>query len=197
MVAPALATAIEEDRAAGWTPFAVVATLGTTSTTSMDPVAEIARIAEAEKLWLHVDAAYAGPAASLPELRPRFEGWERADSIVMNPHKWIFTPMEFSALYTRHPATLRAAFSLVPEYLRTAEDTKARNYMDYGIQLGRRFRALKFWFVMRYFGKEGIRQALRKHIALAHEFAAWVDEAADFERLAPTPFSVVCFLAKL
>src|SRR5439155_21597096 len=132
---------IAEDRASGWLPTAIVATLGTTSTTSMDPVAEIAEIAHSNKVWLHVDAAYAGPAAALPEIRPRFSGWERADSIVLNPHKWLFTPFDFSALFTRHPATLRSAFSLVPEYLRTAEDTKARNYMDYGIQLGRRFRA--------------------------------------------------------
>jgi aromatic-L-amino-acid decarboxylase len=108
----------------------------------------------------------------------------------------MFTPFDFSAFFTKHPEILRAAFSLVPEYLRTAEDATARNYMDYGIQLGRRFRALKLWFVMRYFGQEGIRENLRKHIALAQLFAAWVDADANFERLAPTPFSVVCFRAK-
>ncbi len=196
MIPAELAAAIQQDAAAGWRPFVVVATLGTTSTTSMDPVAEIADIAAANKLWLHVDAAYAGPAAALPELRPRFNGWERADSIVLNPHKWMFTPFDFSAFYTRHPEILRGAFSLVPEYLRTAEDSTARNYMDYGIQLGRRFRALKLWFVMRYFGQEGIRQHLRRHIDLAQRFAAWVDADPDFERLAPTPFSVICFRAK-
>jgi aromatic-L-amino-acid/L-tryptophan decarboxylase len=196
MIAGELASAIEQDRAAGWRPFAVVATIGTTSTTSIDPVQEIADIAASDGLWLHVDAAYAGPAAALPELRPRFAGWERADSIVLNPHKWMFTPFDFSAFFTRHPAILRAAFSLVPEYLRTAEDAMARNYMDYGVQLGRRFRALKLWFVMRYFGKEGIRQNLRKHMELGQRFASWVDADPNFERLAPVPFSVVCFRAK-
>ena len=191
-----LSSAIEQDKAAGWLPFAVSATIGTTSTTSIDPIPEIADIAAANKLWLHVDAAYAGPAAALPELRASFKGWERADSIVLNPHKWMFTPFDFSAFYTKHPETLRGAFSLVPEYLRTAEDSTARNYMDYGIQLGRRFRALKLWFVMRYFGQEGIRQNLRRHIELAQRFASWVDADPNFERLAPTPFSVVCFRAK-
>jgi aromatic-L-amino-acid decarboxylase len=196
MIAAELAAAIEQDKAAGWLPFAVSATIGTTSTTSVDPIPQIADIAAANNLWLHVDAAYAGPAAALPELRALFNGWERADSIVLNPHKWMFTPVDFSAFYTRHPATLRAAFSLVPEYLRTAEDTTARNYMDYGIQLGRRFRAIKLWFVMRYFGQEGIRQNLRKHIELARLFATWVDADPNFERLAPVPFSVICFRAK-
>ncbi|SRR5579871_2498047 len=196
MIPAELARAVAEDKAAGWLPFMVVATIGTTSTTSVDPVAAIADIAAANKLWLHVDAAYAGPAASLPEMRPKFAGWERADSIVTNPHKWMLTPFDFSAFYTRHPAKLRAAFSLVPEYLRTAEDASARNYMDYGVQLGRRFRALKLWFVLRYFGQEGIRQILRKHIALAQMFASWVDADPNFERLAPVPFSVVCFRAK-
>ncbi len=191
-----LRQAIHEDRVAGFTPFLISATLGTTSTTSMDPVAEIADVAASEKLWLHVDAAYAGSAAAVPELRPRFNGWERADSIVMNPHKWMFTPFDFSALYTRHPAALRGAFSLVPEYLRTAEDATARNYMDYGIQLGRRFRALKFWFVLRYFGKQGIRDAIRKSLKLAQTFSGWVDADPGFERLAPTLFSVVCFRVK-
>jgi len=192
----ALREAVEEDTRAGWKPFAVVATLGTTSTTSMDPVAAIADVCAAHRLWLHVDAAYAGSAALLPELRPLFAGWERADSVVLNPHKWLFTPFDFSAFYCRHPQTLRGAFSLVPEYLRTAEDSEVRNYMDYGVQLGRRFRALKLWFVLRYFGQEGVRRALREHIRLAQMFAGWVDADADFERLAPAPFSVVCFRAR-
>ena len=192
----ALEAAIEEDRRAGWQPCAVVATVGTTSSTSVDPVAEIAAICARHSVWLHVDAAYAGPAAFLPEKRPLFAGWEKADSIVLNPHKWLFTPIDFSALYCRHPQTLRNAFSLVPEYLRTAEDAQVRNYMDYGIQLGRRFRALKLWFVLRYFGQERIRQALRYHIELAQQFAAWVDADPQWERLAPAPFSVVCFRAR-
>ena len=192
----ALAAAIREDRAAGWLPFCVVATVGTTSTTSVDPLPAIADICAAQKLWLHVDAAYAGPAAIVPEYRPLMAGWERADSVVLNPHKWLFTPVECSAFYCRHPETLRAAFSLVPEYLRTPEDACVNNYMDYGVQLGRRFRALKLWFVLRCFGQEGIRVRLREHIRLAQEFAGWVDEDPGFERLAPVPFSVVCFRAR-
>ncbi len=192
----ALAAAVREDRAAGWLPYCVAATAGTTSTTSVDPAPAIAEVCAAEKLWLHVDAAYAGAAAILPECRPLLAGFERADSLVLNPHKWLFTPLDFSAFYCRHPQTLRAAFSLVPEYLRTAEDESVRNYMDYGVQLGRRFRALKLWFVLRYFGQEGMRQRLREHIRLAQKFAAWVDEDAAFERLAPAPFSVVCFRAR-
>ena len=192
----ALATVIREDRAAGWLPFCVVATVGTTSTTSVDPLPAIADICAAQKLWLHVDAAYTGPAAIVPEYRPLMAGWERADSVVLNPHKWLFTPVECSAFYCRHPETLRAAFSLVPEYLRTPEDACVNNYMDYGVQLGRRFRALKLWFVLRYFGQEGIRVRLREHIRLAQEFAGWVDEDPGFERLAPVPFSVVCFRAR-
>ena len=195
----ALAAAVREDRAAGRRPFCVVATAGTTSTTSVDPVAAIADLCSQEKLWLHVDAAYAGSAAILPECRPLLAGCERADSLVLNPHKWLFTPFDFSAVYCRHPQTLRAAFSLVPEYLQApseAGDAGVRNYMDYGVQLGRRFRALKFWFVLRYFGQQGMRQRLRQHINLAQKFAAWVDQDQAFERLAPTPFSVVCFRAR-
>ena len=189
----ALGAAIEEDRRAGWRPFAVVATVGTTSTTSVDPVPAIADVCAQHKLWLHVDAAYAGPAAILPERRWALEGCERADSLVLNPHKWLFTPFDFSAFYCRHPELLRSAFSLVPEFLRTPEDPEVRNYMDYGIQLGRRFRALKLWFILRYFGQRGIQERLRQHIAWAQRFAEQVDAHPDFERLAPAPFSVVCF----
>lgn len=192
----AMAQAIEEDVQAGWKPFCAVATVGTTSTTSVDPVAAMADICEQYKLWLHVDAAYAGSAAVLPEHRQVLAGCERADSLVVNPHKWLFTPFDFSAFYCRRPELLRAAFSLVPEYLRTPEDPEARNYMDYGIQLGRRFRALKLWFVLRYFGCAGIAERLRQHIRWAQQFAAWVDADGDFERLAPAPFSVVCFRAR-
>jgi aromatic-L-amino-acid/L-tryptophan decarboxylase len=188
-----LAIRIREDRAEGRIPFCVVATIGTTSITSVDPVREIAGLCRSENLWLHVDAAYAGVAASLPEMRDRFDGWEQADSIVLNPHKWLFTPMDCSAFFTRRPDVLKRAFSLVPEYLKTgdAED----NLMDYGVQLGRRFRALKLWFVLRYFGREGIRSRLREHIRIARHFAGWIDEQPDFERTAPAPFSTVCFRA--
>ncbi len=184
---------IGEDRAAGRKPFCVVATTGTTSTTSVDPVAAIVDIAERHGLWLHVDAAYGGPAAILPEMRPLFAGWERADSIVMNPHKWLFTPTDISVLYTRRADVLRRAFSLVPEYLKTAGDPRAVNLMDYGVQLGRRFRALKLWFVLRYFGREGITSILRDHIAMAREFAGWVRSDERFEVVAPVTFSLVCF----
>jgi aromatic-L-amino-acid decarboxylase len=140
-----------------------------------------------------VDAAYAGAAAVLPEKRPLFRGWERAHSIVVNAHKWLFTPLDLSAFYTRHPDVLRRAFSLTPDYLRTAEDPRAINLMDYGVPLGRRFRALKFWFVLRRMGRQGVMQALRAHIGWAQELAGWIDEDSRFERVAPVPFSVVCF----
>jgi aromatic-L-amino-acid decarboxylase len=188
-----LSARIREDRVEGRIPFCVVATIGTTSVTSVDPVKEIAGLCRSENLWLHVDAAYAGAAAALPELRDRFDGWEQADSIVLNPHKWLFTPMDCSAFFTRRPDVLRRAFSLVPEYLKSGEDED--NLMDYGVQLGRRFRALKLWFVLRYFGREGIQSRLREHIRIARHFAGWVDEHPDFERTAPAPFSTVCFRA--
>ncbi len=188
-----LQRAISEDRSNGWTPFCVVATAGTTSTTSIDPIAETAALCRAENLWLHIDACYGGAAAILPEKRDLFRGWELADSIVVNPHKWMFIPIDLSAFYTRKPDILRRAFSLIPEYLRTQEDGEVINQMDYGIQLGRRFRSLKLWFVLRYFGQEGMRARIREHLRLARLFAQWVDEAKDFERLAPVPLSTVCF----
>lgn len=193
----ALAVAVAEDRRAGWRPMCVVATVGTTSTTSVDPVPAIADICEREGLWLHVDGAYAGLAALVPEFRWVLAGCDRADSIVVNPHKWLFTPIDCSAFYCRRPDVLRQAFSVVPEYLRTAESGQAavRDFMDYGIQLGRRFRALKLWMVIRYFGWEGLAARIREHIALGQLFRAWVDADPDFERLAPAPLSVVCFRA--
>ena len=192
----ALAAAVEADIAAGLRPFCVVATVGTTSTTSIDPVPAIADIAARHRLWLHVDAAYAGSAAIVPEFRHILNGAERADSLVANPHKWFFTPFDLSAFYTRRPDILRRAFSLVPEYLRTAEDGRAVNYMDYGVPLGRRFRALKLWFVMRYFGREKLAEIIRSQIAWAQELAAAVDADPLFERAAPAPLSVVCFRYK-
>ncbi|HJQ67989.1 MAG TPA: pyridoxal-dependent decarboxylase [Blastocatellia bacterium] len=195
MDSAALARAVEEDRSQGWLPFCVVATLGTTSTTSIDPVPPVADVCERENLWLHVDAAYGGSAAVLPEMKWMLEGVERADSLVMNPHKWLFVPVDLSALYCRRMEVLKQAFSLVPEYLRTETQSEVKNFMDYGPQLGRRFRAIKFWFVMRYFGTEGIKSRIRHHLELAREFASWVDESPDFERLAPVPLSTVCFRA--
>ncbi|MDM8529818.1 pyridoxal-dependent decarboxylase [Anaerolineales bacterium HSG25] len=193
----ALKTAIEADLAAGYRPFFVCGTIGTTSSTAIDPLAAIADLAEQYQLWFHVDGAYGGTTALLPEMRHHFEGAERADSMVVNPHKWMFTPIDLSVLYTRHPATLKQAFSILPEYLRTAEGDAetVKNYMDYGLQLGRRFRALKLWMVIRAFGQEGLAARVREHIRLAQQFAGWVDESADFELLAPTPMSNVCFRA--
>jgi aromatic-L-amino-acid decarboxylase len=190
----ALERAIASDVAAGWRPFLVAATVGTTSTTSVDPVAQIAAVCRAHGLWLHVDGAYGGIAAVVPELQHVLEGCEHADSIVVNPHKWLFTPIDCSAFYVRDPVLLKRAFSLVPEYLTTEQDG-VTDYMDWGVQLGRRFRALKLWMVIRYFGHEGLAAHIRRHVALGQQFAAWVDAAPDFERLAPTPFSTVCFRA--
>ncbi|MFH1680913.1 MAG: pyridoxal-dependent decarboxylase [Candidatus Eisenbacteria bacterium] len=187
----ALRERVRADRAAGLLPFAVVATAGTTATNSVDPIPAIAEIAEEEGLWLHVDAAYAGAAALLPEKRGLFAGWERADTIVVNPHKWLFTPIDASAFFFRDPDAFRRAFSVVPEYLRTADE--ADNPMDYGFQLGRRFRALKLWFVFRAYGRRGIEERIRHHIRLAREFADWIDGDPEWERLAPAPFSTVCF----
>jgi aromatic-L-amino-acid decarboxylase len=192
----ALADAIAEDRAAGLLPIAVVATVGTTSTTSVDPVPYIAEICAREHLWLHVDAAYAGVTAMVPGFERTLDGCDRADSLVVNPHKWLFTPFDLSAFYTRRMDMLRAAFSLTPEYLRTAETGRVRNLMDTGVQLGRRFRALKLWMILRHFGAQGLRERIAEHIRLAQVFAGWVDADPDFERMAPTPFSVVCFRAR-
>lgn len=192
----ALKDAIEKDLAAGLRPFCVVATVGTTSTTSIDPVEEIASLAERHGLWLHVDAAYAGVAALAPEFHHILRGCERADSLVTNPHKWLVTPVDISILYTRRPEILRRAFSLVPEYLRTVEDPRAINFMDYGVPLGHRFRALKLWFVLRYYGRDGLAEMIRNHIGWAHELATQIDAHANFERTAPAPFSTVCFRYK-
>ena len=191
-----LRDAIAEDRRTGLTPMAVIATVGTTSTTSVDPVDEIADTCAVENLWLHVDAAYAGVAAMLPEHRHILRGVERAQSFVVNPHKWLFTPFDLSAFYCRRMDVVRQAFSVVPDFLQTPEDGQVRNLMDTGIQLGRRFRALKLWMILRYFGADGIRERIAEHIRLAHLFAEWIDRHPDFERLAPVPFSVVCFRAK-
>jgi len=191
MDAGALKHAVKEDRKAGVQPIGVVATLGTTSTTSVDPVAAIGEVAREHDLWLHVDAAYGGPAAAVPEFRPLFQGWETADSIVVNPHKWLFTPIDCSVLYVRDPRTLKAAFSLTPDYLTTPEAEVARNLMDYGVALGRRFRSLKLWFVLRYFGAEGIRDRIRQHVEMARNLAARVDVEPQWRRVAPVPFSTV------
>jgi aromatic-L-amino-acid decarboxylase len=189
----ALADAIRADRERGYLPLAVVATVGTTGTSSIDPVPAIADICARERVWLHVDGAYGGMAAIVPETRAILAGVDRADSFVVNPHKWLFTPIDCSAFYTRRPAVLKQAFSLVPEYLVTAVDEAVVNYMDYGLQLGHRFRALKLWTVIRTFGVEGLAARIRGHCAMAREFAGWVDADPDWQRMAPVPLSLVCF----
>jgi aromatic-L-amino-acid decarboxylase len=171
---------------------AVVATVGTTSATSVDPIPAIAELCERHGAWLHVDAAYAGSAMVCEEHRWAWEGIERADSLVVNPHKWLFTPVDCSALFSRRPEALRDAFSLLPEYLRTDVDD-VTNLMDYGPALGRRFRALKLWAVIRCYGREGLQALVREHVRLARLFASWVEAEPGWEVVAPVPFSVVCF----
>ncbi len=189
----ALERAIREDIAAGLKPACVVATIGTTSSTAVDPVPAIADICARHGVWLHVDAAYGGAAAIVPELRDRFVGMDRADSIVLNPHKWLLTNFDCTAYYVRDREALLRTFSYTPEYLKTAHDADVVNYRDWGIQLGRRFRALKLWFVIRSYGVEGLQAIIRRHVTLAAELAAWVDAVPGFERVAPVPFGLVCF----
>ncbi len=191
-----LADLVQKDVSAGLRPFCVVATVGTTSTTSVDPVPAIADIAEKHGMWLHVDSAYAGPTAIMPEYRWIFDGVERADSLVVNPHKWLMTNIDLSCFYTRRPEILRRAFSLVPDYLQNQADPRAINLMDYGVPLGHRFRALKFWFVLRYFGRERLAAALRAAIDLAQRLVKEIENDSRFEISAPAPFSTVCFRYK-
>ena len=195
MIPEKLADAIDEDIDAGYLPICVIPTVGTTSTSSVDPVDAVADICEKYGIWLHIDTAYAGSTAIVPEYRKHFKGWERADSIVVNPHKWLFTPFDLSVLYCKDLSVLKEAFSLVAEYLKTSDEQTVKNGMDYGIQLGRRFRALKLWFVIRYFGREGLIARLRDHCRLARLFASWVEESDKWEMLAPVPFALVCFRA--
>ena len=189
----ALEAAVRDDRARGYLPLATVATVGTTSTTSIDPVPAIAALCRREDMWLHVDGSYGGVAAVVPELRHVLAGVDEADSLVVNPHKWLFTPIDLSAMFTRRPDVLRRAFSLVPEYLVTREQDDVVNLMEYGVQLGRRFRALKLWMVIRAFGADGLAARLRQQIEMARELASWIDETPGWERVAPVPFSLVCF----
>ncbi len=188
----ALSEAIARDRAAGLVPFAVVATVGTTSTTSIDPVPAVAEIARRERLWLHVDAAYGGAAAILPSHRDVLLGCGAADSLVVNPHKWLFTPIDCSVLFCRREDVLRRAFSVVPHYL-SNQDGDVRNLMDFGAALGRRFRGLKLWFVLRAIGLERAREILARHIEMAQELRRWIEADADYQLLAPVPFSTVVF----
>lgn len=185
---------IQTDFSLGYKPFCVVATIGTTSTTSVDDVSTIAEICGQNNIFLHVDMAYAGSAMILPELQFHLKGIEKADSIVTNPHKWLFTPFDLSILYVKDLDLLKRTFSLIPEYLKVSEEA-VTNQMDYGVQLGRRFRSLKLWFVMRYFGQDGLQNRIREHIRLANLFASWVDDSEDFEIISETTFALVCFRA--
>jgi aromatic-L-amino-acid decarboxylase len=188
-----LREAISDDKTAGHLPLCAIPTIGTTSSSSVDNVEHVADICERNGIFLHVDAAYAGSAAIVPEFQHYFRGLDRADSVVTNPHKWLFTPFDLSVLYVKDLDLLKRTFSLIPEYLRVAETVT--NQMDYGVQLGRRFRSLKLWFVIRYFGRNGLIERIREHCRLARLFASWVDDSPDFEMLAPVPFALVCFRA--
>src|SRR5438128_896302 len=196
MEASLLRNTVAHDRECGFKPLAVIATVGTTSTASLDPVAEIAQLCREEKMWLHIDGAYGGGFAVMPEYEWIAEGWSEADSIIINPHKTLFVPLDFSVLYVRDIERLRRVFSLVPEYLRADTLEAEKNYMDYGIQLGRRFRALKAWMIWRAFGREGILLLMREHLRLAVLFGEWVRASDDFELSAPISMGVVCFRAK-
>ena len=195
MNAEALSHAIEKDLDAEFIPCCVIATVGTTSSTSIDPLSSISDICRKYDIWLHVDGAYGGSALILPEMKELVTEINKADSFVLNPHKWLFTPIDLSVFYCKHQKILKKAFSLIPEYLVTNDINEVINYMDYGIQLGRRFRALKLWMIIRYFGKDGLIARIREHIRLAKLFASWIDLNPDFERLAQVHFSVVCFRA--
>lgn len=196
MRADLLREAMAEDAAAGRKPFCVVPTIGTTATTSIDPVREAVAIAAEHGAWVHVDGAYGGAVCASARYAHVLDGVAGADSLVMNPHKWFFTPIDVSAFYTRHPEILKRAFSLVPEYLRTAENPRALNYMDYGVPLGRRFRALKLWFVLRSFGRTEIARIIEAHIGWAKQLAAQIAAHPQFEVCAPVRFSLICFRYK-
>ncbi|MBZ0181970.1 MAG: aminotransferase class I/II-fold pyridoxal phosphate-dependent enzyme [Melioribacteraceae bacterium] len=188
---------VKTDLAKGNIPLCVVATIGTTSSTAIDPVNEIAEFCNKNNIWLHVDSAYAGVISSIDEYKNIFEGWNKADSIVVNPHKWLFVPIDLSSLFIKKPEILKRAFSLIPEYLKTEVDEIAVNYMDYGIQLGRRFRSLKLWFIFRYYGTEGLREILKHHLQLAKKFEQWIDEHKYFEKMAEVNFGTICFRARI
>jgi aromatic-L-amino-acid/L-tryptophan decarboxylase len=194
MQADLLSEAIDRDIAAGVLPIAVVASVGTTSTTSVDPVDAVADICARHKLWLHVDAAYGGAAGLLESHRHLLAGCERADSLVFNPHKWLFTQVDCSLLYTSRPDVLRAAFSVVPFYL-TSSESEVVNYMDYGVSLGRRFRALKLWLVIRAYGRDGLAELVAGHIDMARRLARLIEDEPGWELMAPVPLSTVCFRA--
>lgn len=188
-----LEEAVLKDKKNGLKPACVIATLGTTSSTAIDPLLPIGKICRKHRLWLHVDAAFAGTAAILPEKKEMIEGAEYVDSFVFNPHKWMFTNFDCSAYFVRDPGALIQTFEIHPEYLKTGADAKVKNYRDWGIPLGRRFRALKLWFVIRYYGIEGLQKIIREHIRLGQLFKGWIENEDQFELMAPVNFSLVCF----
>ena len=193
MIPSKLEETVKRDKDEGLHPACVVATLGTTSSTAVDPLALIGEVCQSHGLWLHVDAAYAGTAAILPEKRWILEGIEKADSFVFNPHKWMLINFDCSAYFVKDPGTLIRTFEIHPEYLKTGLDSQVKNFRDWGIQLGRRFRALKLWFVIRSYGVEGLQKIVREHLRLAQLFKSWVEEHQSFELMAPVDFSLVCF----
>lgn len=184
---------IKKDKEEGYTPLCVVSAIGTTSTTAIDPIAAISSICQRYGVWHHVDAAYAGTALVCPEMRWMAEGVAQADSFVFNPHKWMFTNFDCTAYFVKDPASLVNTFSITPDYLKTSVDGEVKNYRDWGVPLGRRFRALKLWFVIREMGVEGIQEKIRKHIALGRWLAKAIEEHPDFDLLAPVPLNTVCF----
>jgi aromatic-L-amino-acid/L-tryptophan decarboxylase len=192
----ALDQMISADRKAGYVPACVVATVGTTSSTAVDPLRQVAEVCRRQAVWLHVDAAYAGAAAIVPELRHLFDGVDQADSFVFNPHKWMLVNFDCCAYFVRDREALLRTFQVTPEYLRTADDSEVVNFRDWGIQLGRRFRALKLWFVIRSYGLEGLRELIRKHVRLARELAGWIEAAPGFELMAPVTLGLVCFRSR-
>ena len=191
-----LEAAIKADLASGKRPCCIIASVGSTSTTAIEPVSRIADVAECYGIWLHVDAAYGGSAAVVPEMRHILNGVERAHSLILNPHKWLYVSIDCSVLFTRYPEIFRRASALGAEYLRTKEDGQVVNYMDYGVQLGRRFRALKMWYVFRYYGRQGVIALLRESLRLAQILKGLVEADSDFELAAPVPLSLVCFRHK-
>ena len=193
MIPSELEKVMGEDKNQGLHPACVVATLGTTSSTAIDPLAPVGKICQKHGLWFHVDAAFAGTAAILPEKRWMMEGAEYADSFVFNPHKWMLTNFDCSAYYVKDPTALIRTFEVHPEYLKTGVDSEVKNYRDWGIQLGRRFRALKLWFVIRTYGVEGLQKMVREHLRLAQMLKDWMEEDERFELMAPVNLSLVCF----
>jgi len=187
-----LKEAIKKDLNKGHKPVCVIATIGTTGSTAIDPLKEIAVICDRYDIFLHVDAAYAGTALLLPEMRDMIDGIEAVDSFVFNPHKWMFTNFDCSAFFVQDEELLVRTFEITPEYLKTPEDERVKNYRDWGIPLGRRFRALKLWFVIRTFGIEGLQKKIKNHLKLAKNFKQRVEQSANFELMAPVPFNVIC-----